>query len=788
LTWRALGIAAVAAVTGALAFRGFETRVAGAFEVADAVAPTRIYARPLVLRPGDRYSTEGLEQRLHRLGYRETDDRTPGIGEFRLRRDDWRIGRRPFRLGAYFDPGGETRVRLDRTERVSEVRDEGGNRLPGLVLDPEPVGTIGGHADRDRVPVRLSDVPDHLIDAILTAEDRRFRDHAGFDPRRMLGAVWANVRERRLAQGGSTLTQQLARTLFLSSDRKVLRKVREAAIALVLERRFSKDRLLEAYLNHIYVGQDGGDAIHGVGRAAFFFFDRDISEIGLEESAMLAGIIRGPNLYSPHRHPARARSRRDLVLRQMHDEGLISDARLVSALDAPLGIRAEEPPPGDARWYFDYLEREIESAFGGPTWRRAGASVVSTLEPPLQAAAEASVADQMARLERMYPRLAKQSQTLQAALVAIDPWTGEILAMVGGRSYGESQFNRAVDAKRQPGSAFKPVVALAALSGRGGRDFTLASVLRDEPLVLDTPAGPWRPRNADNAFLGPITLRQALEVSRNVPFARLGLEVGPDGIIETARGLGIASPLAPVPSLALGASEVSLLELTGAYAVLAAEGERIFPHAIRTVFGRTGERLGDPEANLPYRAFSPAEAYLVTSALKGVIDRGTGTAVRDAGYAGPVAAKSGTTNGARDAWFVGYTPEIAVGVWVGFDDGTPVGLTGSQAALPVFAGFLRAALGPDGDADFRVPDGVEWIGVDTHPEGRGFGRCEGAEEVFLVGTEPEGACYGGRLWRDLGRRQGLDALDAAERWLRSRLGDVRRTPRIDRRGRGGRDR
>jgi len=748
-TLRAFGLVLVVVSTTVFGFQAFESRVARAFEAEEALAPVRVYARPLVLRRGDRVFAARLRGELQRRGYVRTVARTPGIGEFRMSDREWRIGRRAIRIGPLFDPGGTVRVRLDGSGRIRAITDAAGNVLSGLILDPEEVGAFPGADGRDRMPVRLTEMPVHLVDAVLTAEDRRFRAHSGLDLRRIAGAMLADLRERRLAQGGSTVTQQLARTLFLSPKRSVRRKVREVAIAFALERRFSKDRLLEAYLNHIYLGQNRGTAIHGVGRASRFFFDKDVSELEVQESAMLAGIIRGPSIYSPHRHPQRARARRDLVLSLMRQRGLLSDDEAATALAAEVAIVPLQEPAGDTRWYLDYLQHELaESVPGG--LQSAGVTVIATLEPTLQRTAERVVAREIQRLERARPRLAQQALPLQAALVALDPRTGEVLAMIGGRSYGQSQFNRATEARRQPGSAFKPIVTLAAIKRDARPSFTLASVLEDEPFELDMPTGRWAPTNYDRQFRGRISLRQALEESRNVPFARLGQEIGAERIVATARTLGIESPLVPVPSLSLGASEVTLLELTAAYSVFAAEGERTPPHAVRTALDPDGARIEKAGLVRSRRVISPAEAYLVTSALRGVVEAGTGAGVRAAGYHGPVAAKTGTTNESRDAWFVGYTPGLAVGVWVGFDDGTPLRLTGSQAALPIFAGFLRETLGPDGERDFRVPGGLEWREVSTAKE-RGF-ECEGQEEVFLAGTAPRDACSG---W--------------GPRWLRTRL-------------------
>lgn len=769
----------VATATLLASYALFERRVAASFEAATAALPTRMYARPIILRPGESADRDRVEAHLMRTGYGRTRGQV-GAGEYRLGSREWRIGRRPMRIAGVQDPGGVVQVRLDRRGRIRTIRDAAGGDLPGVVLEPELIGTLWGETRRDRVPVDLDEVPDHLVQAILTVEDRRFYDHGSIDLRRIAGAIVANVRARRIRQGGSTLTQQLARTLFLSPDRTLFRKLRETAIAFALERRVSKERLLEAYLNHIYLGQNGAAAIHGVGRAAQFYFGRDVSDLSVGESALLAGVIRGPSLYAPFRNPKAAKARRDLVLAMMRERGEIDEETLERATTRPLELRDRRSPRPSPRYYLDYLAAELRDSFTEEELESGGLAVIASLEPSLQRAAEDAVRRGLAALERQYARLGREGQPLQAALVALDPSSGEVLAMVGGRSYGASQFNRASHARRQPGSVFKPVVALAALArGAKRRDpFTLASTLEDAPLSVETRQGLWTPSNYDGEFYGDLSLREALEGSRNVPFARLGLDIGPERIVETARALGITSHLAPVPSLALGASEVSLLEITGAYGVLAAEGLRIPPHAVRAVLDSEGHRLEDLEATTPERAFTPAETYLVTSALRGAVERGTGRGVRAYGYEGPVAAKSGTTNGYRDAWFVGYTPELTVGVWVGFDDGSRIGLPGARAALPVFTQFLRAALGPEGGADFRVPSGVELVDVDPATGLRAGWGCYGEPEFFLAGTVPEEGCrdrWKARRWWERAVRVEADRLgrDAA-RWLRERVRQLER--------------
>ena len=718
-------------------------------------AATRVYARPVTLSRGDHPARSAVQDHLQRLGYQRARGQEVGIGEYYFGSRGWIIGRRSFRGSDDPVRAGFAIVRLDSSGRISRIENEEGRRLTQVSLEPELIGRIAGGSLEDRLPVLLEEVPEHLVAAVLTVEDQRFFEHGGLDYRRIAAAFMVNFRAGRVIQGGSTLTQQLTKNLFLSPKRSVIRKVREAMMAVILEGRHTKEEILQAYLNHIYLGQDGAVAIHGVGRAAQHFFGKDVATLGLSESALLVALIRAPSLYSPFRNPETALTRRKLVLRLMRDEGFISDGEYQAASEAPLALRKKSPPIRSARYFLDYVAKDLEArreAADGEGVR----AVVTTLDADLQRAAEKAVSEGLARLERDFDwlREGEAGEPLQAALVALDPRTGEVLAMVGGRDYGASQFNRAAHARRQPGSAFKPVVALAALArpdeGSGSDElnqpqlthqprFTLASVLEDKPFQVETPVGVWQPANYDRSFTGTVTLREALERSLNVPFARLGMAVGPERIVETAQKMGIESPLNPYPSIALGASEVSPLELTRAFGVLASGG---FLPELKGIHG--GQVVGR-------QVYDPAETYLVTSALRGAVERGTGRGIRDRGFYGDVAAKSGTTNDFRDGWFIGYTPSIVVGVWVGFDHGKRLELPGAGVALPIFADFMREALsstgrsGPWGSDGFSYPSGLEMVDVDPSTGLRGGWGCRGEPELFLRGTAPEESCGGFRV-------------------------------------------
>jgi len=739
-------------------------------------APTRVYARPSVLYLGMRPSRGLVENQLRQLGYRPVRRRDVEPGEYRLGSREWVIGERGFRHHDKYRPGGSVIIRLGHDGRIVRLVDGNGQRPTYVALEPELIGSFLGAAGKDRIPVRLRDVPDHLVEAILSTEDKRFFEHKGLDLRRIAAATLANLRAGRIVQGASTLTQQLARTLYLSPRRTFTRKLRETAIALVLEWRYSKEEILEAYLNEVYLGQDGSAAVHGVGRAARHYFGRDVSALDLSEAATLAALIRGPSLYSPFRSPDAARSRRDLVLTQMLERGVITEETYQEARSASFDLRAVQPQTRSVQYFVDFVGEQLQASHGSEALEGGGLAVFTTLNVRLQRAAEQAVREGLSQLEAQYPDLAGQDARPQAALVALDPRSGEILALLGGRDYGESQFNRAVKARRQPGSAFKPIVALAALSRRGWKDdaddrpFTLASVLHDERLVVQTPQGPWEPVNYDERFRGPISLREALERSLNVPFARLGMAVGPVRIVETAQNLGIEGPLRPVPSIALGSSEVTPLELTRAFGVLAAGGYRSSLRATLAVLDRDA-KLVERSEPAGEQVYDPAEAYLVTSALRGAVERGTGRGLRALGYVGDVAAKSGTTNNFRDGWFIGYTPALAVGVWVGFDDGRTIGLPGARVALPIFARFLAAAIGPDGEsglyggAEFFPPSRLEMVEVDPETGLRAGPGCRGRFELFLEGTAPEESCSPFR--RVVRYRRGEEA------WLREQIARLR---------------
>ena len=707
------------------------------FERAEGQRATLLYAAGQTLAPGTNIRAVDLAGTLARLRYSEVRGTPSAPGQFRRAPGAWEVYTRGLDVGGERRP---LRVRLlVAADRITRIVHEGEN-LPAVSLEPEVLTSAADRPGEESRPVRLAEVPLVLLHAVLAAEDHRFFDHHGLDLHGLLRAVWVNLRAGRFAQGGSTITQQLVKNRLVGAQRTLGRKLREAWLAAMVEWRYSKEQILEAYLNEMYLGQRGGLAIRGMGAAARAYFRKEIHQLTLGEAALLAGMIRAPNSYSPVINPERAYQRRDVVLARMREIGRISAAEQAAARREPIRVAGPAAPGQMAPYFTDYVRQEMEQRLGDDL---AGARVLTTLDVALQRSAESAVNRGLERLEAARPRLRRREATerLQAVLIAIEPATGRIRALVGGRDYQTSQFNRVVSARRQPGSAFKPFVYLAALGRRdgGGPAFTAATPVDDSPLALMVGQEEWVPRNYEDRYEGRVPVRRALEQSLNAATVRIALEVGLPAVIDTARRLGVASRLSPVPAMVLGAFEVTPLELATAYLPLASGGLR--PEAVSAVaaaWDGGGAALPLPSIGAT-EVVPPAEAYVVTSLLEGAVNTGTGAQARALGVTGAVAGKTGTTNDGRDAWFVGYTPHLLALVWVGYDSNEPHGLSAAQAALPIWADFMRQALEvyPAPPA-FPTPAGVTTIAIDP-TNGRAATRwCPlVAREVFLTGTEPQ---------------------------------------------------
>jgi len=608
-----------------------------------------------------------------------------------------------------------------------------------LSAGTEEIAVLPGLSHRAAVWRPLSAFPPSVVEAVLAAEDRRFFLHDGIDVVAALRAAATNLRRGGIRQGGSTITQQLARTLFLKDERTWGRKLREVALSFLLEVRYSKPRILEAYLNTIYLGHDGDIAVHGLPAAAQHYLRKDLAALRPEEAAWLAAAISAPNRMVVDRS-SRARTARDGVLQAMSKRGAIEETAAQQAMARPLPSGASRVPLR-APYFVELTREEIAHRFFLSA--SGEVQISTTLDPTLQRIAERTVGEGVERIERR--RGSALRGKVEAALVALEPASGSIRALVGGRHYPDSPFNRAVRAARQPGSLFKPIVYLTAFeSGVQDRSgpMTPASVVSDEPLTVQDGSRTWSPRNIDGRALGNVTVRRAVEESRNVPAVRVALNVGLDRIVDMGRRLGIGSPLAAVPSLALGTSEVTLLEITSAYAVLANGGVRATP----TTLAAGGVPAGVQSAETlppPAQVVSAQSAFLMTHLLRGVMREGTGKASARWSLSEVTAGKSGTSDGLRDAWFVGYTPDLAIGVWVGLDDGSTLGLTGSEAALPIWAATMAAAVRRRPPKSFTAPPGVVFVSVNRDTGKAMSSWCDGGpkvEEAFRAGTEPHTAC------------------------------------------------
>ena len=617
-------------------------------------------------------------------------------------------------------------------------------------LEPQILSLLGEESSRSSTPRTLKGFPKSLIDAVLSIEDERFYYHFGIDPWGIIRAISINFRSGSVKQGGSTITQQLAKNLFDDRSRTLSRKIREALYAVLIETAYTKDQILELYLNEIFLGQEGRVAIHGFGEASLSFFNKDPANITLAEAATLAGMIRAPTKYSPRKHPDRASERRKIVLEKMTELGKITKEQEQQALSENIKIRISEKNTRIAPYYVDYIQKQIKDITETQKFDAAQIKVYTSIDLLYQQCAENAIMEGLNKLENTYSGLKKAKPSLQAAMLALNPATGQILAWVGGRDYSKNQFDRISQAKRQPGSTFKPFVYLTALDGNLNtyRVARTTSTLLDEPLTLDViGSGLWEPKNYDKKYRGEVTLREALSQSLNVPTVNLALKVGIKHIAKTAELFGFGKDLPQVPSLALGAGEVSPLEMARAYSALANGGILM---SLSPILGITSALENNKHGLLLYkeslqeqRAASEQAIYVLDNILQSVIEQGTGQVVRRLGFKRPCAGKTGTTNDQRDSWFAGFTPHLLAVVWVGFDDNRQTHLTGAQGAAPIWAEFMKCTSPLEPELDFIPPQGVVFARVDADTGLLATENCPNnriIEEVFVQGTEPVTEC------------------------------------------------
>lgn len=704
-----------------------------------------IYAQPKLLRPGFAMTPDALVARLKRNGYVEKNQQADASrGRYAVTgtsieiepSEDARVD------GQTLYPAITLNFSRGKNE-IASIKEIGtGRTIPEARLEPEQISSVTG-ADREkRRVIGFRDLPPHLVKAITVTEDRTFFEHHGINIRGIVRALIrrydnetsANIRD----QGGSSITQQLVKNLLLSNEKTLQRKIAEAYMSLILETRLSKEEIFALYCNEVYLGQQSGFSISGFGEAANAYFNKDVTSLTLPESAFLAGIIRSPNRYNPYRAAETAIARRNQVLQSMSDAGAITSSERDEAQRAELKLAAARGRiDSDAPYFIDYVQQNLGDILAD-TSDAQHLRIYTSLDMDLQRAAYAAVTKNLQALDKSFTRR-KDGARPQAALVAMNAETGEIVAMVGGRDYEKSAFNRATEAERQPGSVFKPFVYATAINtayDRVPRLITPATVFMDEAKTFPFDNQQYTPNNFGNTFSNaPVTLRDALVKSLNVVTVEVAMEVSIGRVMNLANKAGLPRPARAYPAMALGTSEATPLQIASAYTAFAANGTRATPVAINRITTGEGRSVIAPVTQ-HNEVLRPEVAYLMTSMMRDVVERGTAAKLRARGFKYNVAGKTGTS---RDAWFAGYTPKIVCAVYVGFDDGAELGMTGGEAAMPIWADFMTAALGahPEWATDWQMPGGIQQAVIDP---ATGALAAEASPvkrtELFIAGTAP----------------------------------------------------
>jgi penicillin-binding protein 1B len=704
--------------------------------------PAMVYARPMELYAGAPVSMERVIEELDTLGYRAGSGALRA-GVYVRGESQLRVATRSFRFWDGEEPARALRLQF-AGGRVQSLQDGSGAELPIVRLEPVHIGGIYPAHNEDRILVRIADVPPLLVDALMAVEDQNFRDHFGVSLRGIARAFWVNVRSGALEQGGSTLTQQLVKNYFLTRERTFSRKLAELGMAVLLELHYSKDEILEAYLNEIYLGQDGHRAIHGFGLASHYYFNRPVAELDAQQIALLTGMVRGPSYYDPWRNPERALERRNTVLALMRQQGAL-DAQEAERLAAlPLGMGNREQ--ARSRYYPAYLDlvrRQLRQDYSDEHLGSEGLRVFTGLDPAVQRAAERALQQTLERIERDYAARGKPQTGLEGAVIVTRVDSGEVLAVVGGRQSRSAGFNRALDARRPVGSLMKPAVYLSAIAD--GR-YNLLTPLDDSPVAYKGANGQiWRPRNYDREDHGMVRLHRALAQSYNQSTARLGLEIGMQRVVDTIARLGIEREVPPLPSVSLGAVSLTPIEVAGMYQTMASGGFRSPLRAIRDVLDQSGTPLTRYPVAVE-QTVSQAAVYVLEYALREVMREGTARAAyRTLPASLTVAGKTGTTDDQRDSWFAGYAGDLLAVTWIGRDDNGVTPLTGASGALPVWVELMAGASREP--LRSRAPDGVVEAWVDPVSGGLSGEGCPGVLWMpFIAGTEPryEAACRGSR--------------------------------------------
>ncbi|MBW3694164.1 penicillin-binding protein 1B [Vibrio sp. T187] len=677
--------------------------------------PTVVYARVLHLAPGDSVTLAQVRNELDVLNYRKV--RAPRHpGEYSSSSTKIELIRRPFEFVDGPEPDRHIMLHFKdkQLQRIQSLESSGD--MGYLRIEPKMLGMLEKSTDEQRLFLKRAQFPEVMVDALLVTEDRDFYQHDGVSPLAIARAMVVNVKAGRTVQGGSTLTQQLAKNLFLSSERTLWRKVREAYIALILDHRYSKDQILEAYLNEVYLGQSGGQAIHGFGLASRFYFGQPIQELRIDQLALLVGMVKGPSYYNPIRFPERAKKRRDLVLRLMMQQDILTADQYDAAASRGLDIQDNPKIASRQPAYFQQVKNELNQYVGDRFQSHKGLRVFTSLDPVSQDKLEKALASKV-------PTFAKKSgKQLEGAAIAVDRNTGEIRAMVGGKRVGYDGFNRALNASRPIGSLVKPAVYLTAL--QQPEKYTLATTLMDSPLSMKGSKGSvWSPRNFDRKFRGEVPMYVALSKSLNVPTVRLGMQLGIKNVSDTLERLGVdKSEIRPVPSMFLGSFSLTPFQVAQMYQTLTNSGKKAPLSALRSVVDIEGDVIYQ---SLPRVSQSVDEqaAWLTTYAMKKGVSEGTGRFLQSKFGWAALAGKTGTSNDSRDSWFVGVDGREVTTIWLGRDDNKSTHLTGSSGALRVYAEYLQQRI-PE-RLILPWPTGIATASFNKEPNGELGFDCDG---------------------------------------------------------------
>ena len=706
--------------------------------------PSTIYADAPILYQGMPMKPARLIEYLERLDYQRQNGWDVKTGEYYSNKN--RIMFRKHSLFEDREPEPPIEVVFGGTsiERIENIGKK--EELPAYELEPIPISNLFGEEWEKRTIVKYSDLPEHLIEAVLAIEDRRFFQHGGIDLKAVIRAIWNDLTNDNQLQGGSTITQQLAKNFYLTPERSIRRKITEAVMAWIMEKRLEKNEILELYLNEIYLGQRGSMSINGVGVASRLFFRKDVQHINVPEAALLAGMIQAPAIYNPYRHPKDAKKRRDIVLRSMMQTGALKRAEYDQFIKMPVVVHSFDSRINLAPYFGSLVKAQLLEKYNQEQIYTQNLRIFTTLDLEMQQAAEEAISAGLEKIDKI--RFQKTKKKAEACLIAIEPQTGFVRALVGGRSYSHSQFDRVTQAKRQPGSIFKPVVYATAFEQSFAdheRTFTPATLIADEPWTLHYQNQVWKPKNYDGQYHGTVTLRSALAQSMNVATAKLAVEVGLNEISALALRLGFGN-VKPYPSLSLGAFEVSPWQVATAYTVFANGGVKTEIRTLKKVADHVGSTLERSQIEVK-TILRPQTAYLVTDMLTSVLTQGTGSGVKKWGFVRPAAGKTGTTDEYRDAWFVGYTPNLLCVVWTGYDDNTPIRMTGAQAALPIWVSFMKKATENLPAEEFSSPSGVSIRMIDPSTGGLATEDCPYSRpEVFIDKTEPDVCSQHGSHW------------------------------------------